>query len=134
MKTNNESPNKNKLNVLILEDSPSALLDLKSKLIDFEEIERIQEASNYEKAVNILDNTNIDVAFVDLTIPEKTGMDFIVDHLKKHEKFQNIPIIVTTSSDEDSLLKHSLKGLTYRYLHKPIEEEEIREAIDNLPT
>ena len=64
-------------------------------------------------------------------MPTKSyGVDLIVD-MKKDEKMKNIPVIVVTGTEANSLLSASLGEMTTSYLHKPVEEAEIQAALLN---
>jgi two-component SAPR family response regulator len=116
------------LKVLVVDDSRLALLDIQSKLSTVVPKESILLAKSYFEAVDLLEKYEFNIAFVDLQMPEKTGMDLI--HV--NPKTKDLPVVVTTSVKPDSLITFSLKGLTYRYLFKPISREQILEAISNI--
>jgi response regulator RpfG family c-di-GMP phosphodiesterase len=81
----------------------------------------------------LLETQDFDVAFIDLHMPVKTGMDLIVDYVYVNPRTRNLPVIVTTGLSSESLVTHSLKNNTFRYLYKPIDLVEIKEALSNLP-
>lgn len=122
-----------KVKALVVDDSQTALLDLRTKLSSLIAKENIYLAQNFEDAVELLEKHEFDVAFVDLQMPEKTGMDLIIDVIYEHPKTKNLPVVVTTAVSSDSLITQSLRKNTFRYLFKPIRIEELKEALSNLP-
>ncbi len=121
-------------NVLVVDDSQTALLDMRSKLSNFVSRENIYMAQNYFEAIDLLNNHEFGIAFVDLQMPQKTGMDLILDVFQTNPKTKNIPVVVTTGVESDSLITQSLKNLTYRYFQKPITIKQITDAFENMPT
>lgn len=121
------------LKALVVDDSKIALLDIQSKLSSFIPRENIYLAQNYYDAVNLLREHDFGVAFIDLQMPEKTGMDLILDVIYQDPKTRKIPVVVTTSARPDSLLTHTLEKITFRYLFKPVGKEELEEALSNIP-
>ena len=115
------------------DDSKIALLDLQSKLSKLIPKENIYLAQSYFEAVSLLNKHDFGVAFVDLQMPNKSGMDLIVDVIYKNPKTRKIPVVVTTGVEPDSLITNSLQKLTFRYLFKPISIEELEESLSNIP-
>jgi len=118
--------------ILILDDSPAARFDLKTKVNKIMSPENIHEAPNYEKAVEIMRYHPIDVALVDLSMPKKNGMDFIVDFIRTDHNLRNTPVIVTTSVDENSVLRKALMGRVQGYLTKPIQIDLLETTLNNI--
>lgn len=114
---------------LILDDSPSARLDLKTKVDIIASPGELYEASNYEEAVQVMLQHSIDVVFVDLSMPKKNGMDFIVDFIHTQESLKDTPVIVTTSVDKNSVLRKALKGQVISLLTKPVNMDLLENAI-----
>ncbi|MFT6137580.1 MAG: response regulator RpfG family c-di-GMP phosphodiesterase [Salibacteraceae bacterium] len=123
----------NHLKALVVEDSKTALLDMKTKLATLIPKKNIFFAQDYWQAIKLLETQDFDVAFIDLHMPVKTGMDLIVDYVYVNPRTRNLPVIVTTGLSSESLVTHSLKNNTFRYLYKPIDLVEIKEALSNLP-
>ena len=122
------------LRILVVEDSNTALADIIKKLSKIISRKNIHTAKSYDEAVLLLDQNTFDMAFVDLQMPHKTGMDLIIDEIQKHPKTKNLPVVVTTGIEPDSIVTVTLKPHTYRYLFKPIAEEELKEAILSIST
>ncbi len=82
------------IRTLILEDSPMAMLNLYALLELHIDKKNIYRAYNYEEAVDVMSNTNINLIFSDLSMPSKNGMDFIVNYLKENVNSLTIYMLV----------------------------------------
>lgn len=122
------------LKSLVVDDSKIALLDLQSKLSHLIPKENIYLAQSYFEAISLLDKHDFGIAFIDLQMPDKTGMDLIFDVIRKNPSTKNLPVVVTTGVEPNSLISHSLKSFTFRYLFKPISIEELKEALSKIPS
>ncbi len=117
--------------ILVLDDSQTALFDLNNKLQEIDAEAKIFCVSNYDDAKNILESNSIDIAIVDLQMPEKNGADLIV-YMKGVTEMKGIPIIVLTGSGDNSLLKTSLEPMVNHYLNKPVSQEHLKELLQEL--
>ncbi len=117
--------------ILVLDDSQTALFDIKNKLQDIDFEGEILCVSNFFDAKRILESNPIDIAIIDLQMPEKNGADLIV-HMKGVNEMKSIPIIVLTGSGDNSLLKTSLEPMVNYYLNKPVSQEHLKELIQEL--
>jgi len=120
------------LKILVLEDSPSAMFDIVSKLSRFVHQDSIIKAFDYEEAIDAMNSNYVSLIFSDLSMPKKNGMDFIVDFLSSKSEFKSIPVVVTTSVSTESFLKKALDGKVYRYLEKPIHPQFLQEVFCSL--
>jgi response regulator RpfG family c-di-GMP phosphodiesterase len=123
---------KSTLKFLVVDDSQTALADLKMKLLKIVGKESIYTARGFDEAVILMGNNDFDMAFVDLQMPDKTGMDLIVDVIQKNPKTKDLPVVVTTGYEENSLVTFTLKPYTHRFLFKPIKQYELEEAITSI--
>ena len=117
------------MNILIADDEMSMRYDLKFA------VERVAPADdnvfffaqNYETAVEQLKDNTIDVAFLDINMPGKNGLE-LAREIKSLDS--DINIIVVTAYREYAL--DALRLYVSAYLLKPVNDEELREALENL--
>lgn len=119
----------NELNILVLEDSPTAMMDLVMKLKKFTESERIFRAMNYEEAVAILRDQQIHAALIDLSMPKKNGMNLIFDHMKVSKELSQIPIVVISGIHDNSLLIKSIEDSVTKFLSKPVDATALKDVL-----
>ena len=64
------------------------------------------------------DNLNPDVIFLDLNMPVMTGQEFLVE-VKKREETQNIPVIIFTTSSNQSTIRLAKEMGAIDFITKP---------------
>lgn len=117
------------MNILIADDEMSMRYDLKFA------IERVAEsddnvfffAQNYDTAMEQLKNNKINVAFLDINMPGKSGLE-LAQAIKRLDP--DVNIIVVTAYREYAL--DALRLYVSAYLLKPVDDNELREALENL--
>lgn len=109
--------------ILIADDEKSIRVVLRKYLNSLGH--EVVEASNGLEAVSILKGKKIDVAFLDIKMPEKGGLE-VLDEVK------DVPIVVLTAyGTMDYTVKAMGKG-AIEYITKPFSFEEIKSIIDKL--
>ena len=105
-----------KASILIVEDDP-----LQRKLIK-ENLERedyaVLEASSGREALDIIDIHPVDIAVVDFKLNGETGIDVIVEILKRNPLVT--PLMVTAFANVENAVEAIKKG-AYDYIVKPID-------------
>ena len=103
---------KNPIQCIIVDDEPIAREILENHLKKIEAIEVVGSCKNAVEAFNILNSHSIDLIFLDINMPEISGLSFAKSINKK------IKIIFTTAYREYALDGFDLKAVDY--LLKPI--------------
>ena len=107
---------------LIVDDEPIAQRIIEGYLADFQEFEIVDKCLHALTARTILQNTSIDLMFLDLEMPKLKGLAFL-------KTLQNPPaVIITTAHREYALESFELAVLDY--LLKPISFERFLKAIN----
>lgn len=117
------------MNILIADDEMSMRYDLKFS------VERVAPsddnvfffAQNYDTAVEQLKQNKIDVAFLDINMPGRNGLE-LARAIKSLAP--DINIIMVTAYREYAL--DALQLYVSAYLLKPVDDDELREALKNL--
>jgi len=118
---------KNKKNILIVDDSETSGILLKS-FLEEKNIYNIKVVNSGKKAF-ALDKSNFSLIFLDLMMPDVSGFE-ILKLLKAEEKTKNIPVvIVSANSNKSSINTAKLLGAS-NYIVKPIEEDIFLEQLD----
>jgi two-component system, LytTR family, response regulator len=109
------------MRALIVDDERLARKELMKLLEDHPSIEVIGEAMNVEEAVQMTNELNPDLLFLDIQMPGKTGFQLL-------EELDSVPIVVfTTAYDEFALKAFEVNALDY--LLKPIQAERLTETV-----
>jgi two-component system LytT family response regulator len=115
--------NENKIaNCLVVDDEPMARDVLRRYIEKVPTLKLAGECSNAIDALVFLQNTNIDLIFLDIRMPELLGTDFV-------KALQNPPkIIFTTAFKEYALEGYDLDVIDY--LLKPVRFERFLKAVN----
>ena len=115
------------MNILITDDEKYMREDLQ------EAIERIIPgntywfADGYDSAIEQIKSNDIELAFLDVNMPGKSGIE-IAKTIKKLRPGINIVIVTAFAEFALSALRLFVSG----YILKPVMDEELREVLDNL--
>ncbi|TGK29044.1 DNA-binding response regulator [Leptospira gomenensis] len=108
--------------VLIIEDEVPARELLRKYLGDWPSFKIEAVAGNGRQALEILDRKSFDLVFLDVNLPEKTGIQVL------EEKGKPAPALVFTTAYRDHALRAFEAG-ALDYLLKPYSRERFREAM-----
>jgi two-component system LytT family response regulator len=109
------------ITALIIDDERLARTELKKLLLDFADIEVLDEAANVDEGLEKIEQHNPDLIFLDIQMPGKTGFDLLAE-IDKAPK-----VIFTTAYDEYAFKAFEVNAMDY--LLKPIEPKRLLEAI-----
>ena len=109
------------MKALIVDDERLARKELMKLLEDHPSIEVVGEAMNAEEAIQMTNDLNPDLLFLDIQMPGKTGFQLL-------EELDSVPVVVfTTAYDEFALKAFEVNALDY--LLKPIQAERLSETV-----
>ncbi len=112
------------MRALIVDDERLARKELMKLLEEHPMIEVVGEAVNAEEAIQMVNDLNPDLLFLDIQMPGKTGFQLL-------EELDAVPTVVfTTAYDEFALKAFEVNALDY--LLKPIQPERLAETIAKL--
>ncbi len=110
------------IKAVIVEDSRLARNELKELLKPHTNIELVGEAENVDMGFELIQNTQPDLLFLDINMPEKDGFELL-------ELLDEVPItIFTTAFDEYAIKSFEYNALDY--LLKPINQKRFDLAIE----
>lgn len=113
-----------KLRTLIIDDEPIALEKLKSYVDKVAFLELAGACSNGLDAMRVMSETEIDVVFTDINMPDLNGVDFV-------ESFPKPPMVVfTTAYSEYAVESYRLSAVDY--LLKPYGFKEFQRAANRV--
>lgn len=112
------------IKAVLIDDERLARNELKKLLADFPEIEVVGEACNASEGIEVIENLQPDLVFLDIQMPGKTGFDMLSELGKSPH------VIFTTAYDEYALKAFEVNALDY--LLKPVEPKRLADAIQKL--
>jgi DNA-binding response OmpR family regulator len=115
------------INILIVDDSSFIRRALKSILIPKKF--NIYEAKSAKDGLKILHNTEIHLLLLDYEMPEINGMQMLAK-VKANRKFLELPVMMLSGSNNQSLISTSLKHGACDFIKKPYVTEELLLKID----
>lgn len=116
-----------KVNIILVDDEQSALISLQKNLKELGVDAGINIFDRSIHALEFAKENEVDVAFLDITMPEMNGVE-LAKELKKCNL--NINIIFCTSHSE--YMPQAIDMHASGYLLKPASKEDVKKALDNL--
>lgn len=114
------------IRILIVDDHPVVRKGLATYLQTKDDFLVVAEASNGKEALERCRESKIDVALMDLDMPD---MDGVTATALLHEGYPELKIIILTSFKTDEQIQGALKAGAAGYLLKDIPVEELAQAI-----
>lgn len=107
---------------IIVDDEKLAREIIKSLCKEFNNLDIIDDFSNAIQAIKFLNENAIDLIFLDIHMPDFSGLDFI-------KSLKNPPKIILTTSDPNFALQAFEYEFIIDYLLKPIEISRFKKAV-----
>jgi signal transduction histidine kinase len=120
---------KNPSTILIVDDEPMAHDVMEGYLV--RDGYRLLFATNGTEALTCLEQEPPDVILLDIMMPEMDGFA-VCRHLKSHEHFRHIPIILVTALGSKEDLVDGIEAGADDFLTKPVNELELRARVRSL--
>lgn len=112
------------MKAIIIDDERLARKELNSLLKEHSEVEIVGEAAHADDALELIDQLQPDLIFLDIQMPEKTGFDLLAE-------LDRTPLVVFTTAYDQYAIK-AFEVNAFDYLLKPIEPERLSRVIQKL--
>ncbi len=109
---------------LLVDDERLARKELRSMLAEHQNIEVIGEAENVQQALELIQQSEPDVVFLDIQMPGGSGFTLL------EQTAPSFKVIFVTAFDAHAIRAFEVNALDY--LLKPINPERLTQAIDRL--
>jgi CheY-like chemotaxis protein len=110
----------NKINILWVDDEIDLL---KPHIIFLEQRNyKVTTCNSGTEAIDILDDTNFDIVFLDENMPGLTGLETL-NEIK--EKQDTLPVVMITKSEEEYIMEEAIGNKIADYLIKPVNPNQI---------
>ena len=117
------------MRLLIAEDQ-SMLRDAMATLLLMEEtIDEVLQATNGKEAMDILDGSSVDVAILDIEMPEATGLD-VLEFIRN--KGISCKVIIVTTFKRAGYFERAIKNNVDAYVLKDRSIDELMRTINNV--
>lgn len=113
-----------RLRILLADDESLRLLSLRAQLSELG-FDVVGEAGTGVEAVRLARETNPDLIFLDIKMPEMDGITAAAAISKE----QNVPIILLTAFSEAELVERAVEAGIFAYLVKPVAQGDLLPAI-----
>lgn len=110
--------------ILTVDDTPD-ILELFTRLIVAADYTAIG-AANGKEAMEALESCHINLALLDMNLPDTNGLELAEIMLE-----QNIPFLILTADASQSTVKRALNLKALNYLVKPVLRQDFHAAINN---
>ena len=112
------------IRAFVVDDERLAVQRLTRLLTETGRVVVAGSATDPQDALDALGGMDVDVAFLDIQMPEMTGLE-LVERLNR-----NVPVIFTTAYDRYALEAFAVNSIDY--LLKPVESSRLEKALDKL--
>jgi CheY-like chemotaxis protein len=112
--------------ILIVDDSVVVL-----KILNDDHLNKMYTlfiAQNGKEAFEILEKEVIDLIFLDIIMPDISGLD-VLDQIKSNARLRDIPVIVFSSIEDSMLITLAKRKGAIQFLSKPILPEMLAKHI-----
>ena len=113
------------LNAIIVDDEAPARSELRYLLGEVGGVEVVAEAASVREAIEKMQSYPVDVLFLDVSMPEVTGIQFA----EALQRLRNPPAVIFVTAYSE----HALEGFKVNavdYLVKPVETDRLRQAVN----
>lgn len=110
------------MKIILVDDEPLALEVLETHFANIPDIEIVAKCKNALEANEVLNKTSVDLMFLDIQMPQLTGIDFL-------KTLSKPPLVVFTTAYS----KYAMEGYEYNvldYLLKPIAFDRLFKTIN----
>ncbi len=113
--------------ILIIDDDPSVRSVIRRTMQRAGYV--TEEASHGKEALRTIEEKEIDLAIVDIIMPEKGGIETLMEIKKKHPNIKTIVISGKVDTHADSFRTLVTQFGSTKILEKPFEMDELKEAV-----
>ena len=117
------------MKLLIAEDQ-SMLRDAMATLLSMQDsVESVLQAKNGKEAIDLISTNDIDVAILDVEMPEATGLD-VLEYIRSNNI--DCKVIIVTTFKRMGYFEHAIKNNVDAYVLKDRSIDELMKTINNV--
>lgn len=115
------------MNAIVLDDEKESILLFTSHVIDIQGISISVFSKKWEDALEFVKNNPVDIAFLDIVMPEVNGVDLAEKMIALRPKIKIV--FITGFSQDVEKIKERIGGNFFAFCYKPYDEETIKGII-----
>lgn len=121
-----------KIRVVIAEDEPLAAELLQNHLLAYKDLELVGVATHGREALEISVNLRPDVLFLDIQMPEKSGLEVAREIIQQASGSQNYPPLIVFITAYDQYAIQAFEHQAIDYILKPFSVERIEKMVTRI--
>ncbi len=114
------------IHLLIIDDHPMVIEGLKALLRNLNFLESIYQANSAEAGLKLLENGQIDMALIDIQLPDMSGIDLCK---VVHGRFPNLKVLGMSSHGDRIYAQEMIQNGALGFFNKAAGPEEIEKAM-----
>lgn len=118
------------MKTIIIDDDPKAVKMLAEKLKPYEGLQLVGKALTGEKGIALLKNAKPDVVFLDVELPDMSGIYF----LEQMNAVSNGQCRIVMYTGYEDYMLSSFRNKAFDFLLKPIDDNELGQVVQRLYT
>ncbi|MFK5984285.1 MAG: response regulator [Pseudomonadota bacterium] len=119
-----------KTKILLVDDMSSMRGVIKLFLADADYL-NIVEASDGQKALQVLECNKIDLIISDWDMPQMTGLD-LLKAVNTNDKFKDIPFLMLTATSKTEKVQSAIEAGVSDYIAKPFRPKTLIKKIESI--
>ena len=115
-----------KKNVLFVDDNEMHLNLIKEMLVEKYDIQTVNSAVN---ALKYLNNNQVDIILLDITMPNISGFEFLYA-IREIPSYMDVPIIIVSGNTGHDFINEAKNSSAFDVLAKPVNQPQLLNAIE----
>ncbi len=116
------------MSILIVDDMKSMRLTIRKMLQNLKIGKNLRFAENGKEGLEILNNSNCDIAIIDWNMPVMNGVEML-ERIRKDSAIRDIPVIMVTAESQRDIVSEVAETEIDAYLLKPLTLSALDEKI-----
>ena len=117
------------LNILIVDDSATMRRMIARTLhLSGLPVDEVYEASNGREGLLVLAKNRIDLALVDINMPEMNGEEMIA-RIRQNPTFKDLAVVVVSTEGSTTRIASLLRNAAVGFVHKPFTPEHLNQVV-----
>lgn len=130
MTLNQTTTNMKRIKILVVEDSETSTILIKS-LFEENEIYKVTTTSKGKEVIDLIKKQQPHIVLLDIMLPDIDGFS-ILQQIRTDKTIANTQIVIVSAKDRKEDIKHGLELGANDYVVKPIGINKLYERVENM--